>query len=116
MRAVIDENVSLSVARALRARGWVVEHVAETAERAISDDDVWQKARTADALIVTRDHHLTNPIRFPPSHVAGVLFLRHGNLSAAQEAKLVVDFLSRHDPATLRGRLVTLSPAHLSIR
>jgi predicted nuclease of predicted toxin-antitoxin system len=112
MRAIIDENVRLAVARAMREHGWKVEHMAETAERAIADAEVWEKTRVAGALLITPDHHLTNPVRLPPSEVAGI----RGNLSASQEVALVVGFLARHDPESLRGRLVTLSPTHLSIR
>jgi predicted nuclease of predicted toxin-antitoxin system len=116
MRAVIDENVSLALARALREQGWDVEHMAETADRAVSDETVWAKARGTDAVLITRDHHLTNPVRFPPSDVATVLFLRQGNLSSADEVALVMMFIARFDVSTLRGKLVTLSPNQVSVR
>ncbi len=116
MRIVLDENVCLRLKKSLRALGHEVECVTDLPERGISDEAVWEIAKCNQALLITRDYHFTNPIRFNPSDCGGVLFLRHGNLTAEQEEKLVCRFLSEHAREEFAGRLVSLSLHDIKFR
>ncbi|RJS84208.1 hypothetical protein CW713_02970 [Methanophagales archaeon] len=65
MRIVIDENVSYGVVGRLRMKGHDVIPISELPARGISDEDVYALTVREQAVLVTRDYHFTNPIRFP---------------------------------------------------
>lgn len=115
-RAVLDENVSLQVGERLTALGYDVLAIAKQGGRGMSDEAVFALAVERAGLLVTRDAHFTNPLRFPPAQTGGILHLSHGNLRGQDEAALVTQFLSSHAPQTFSGRLVLLSPAGVRIR
>lgn len=115
-RAILDENVSLQVAERLAARGYDVLAIVQQPTRGISDEAVFALVSSGACLLVTRDTHFTNPIRFPSAKTGGILYLTHGNLRGQEEADLVEQFLRAHPPAVFAGRLVFLSPANVRIR
>ena len=89
---VLDENVSLDLAKVLRKSGHEVLAIVETVSRGISDRDVWKEVKRRKAILVTRDYHFTNPSRFPPKEVFAIIHIRQGNLTSQQEIHLVEDF------------------------
>jgi len=116
MRVLLDENVGLSTARRLHDSGHEVLAIAETTSRGIADAEVWSIAREGSYLLITRDYHFTNSVRFPPSECLGILFVRHGNLTAEQEGALVARFLNHTFRTEHTGRLIVLSPGSVRIR
>jgi len=48
---VLDENVSLSLAEALRKRGYSVTAIADLAERGMNDQAVWKICRAVFGVI-----------------------------------------------------------------
>lgn len=112
---VVDESVPTAVADLLSRAGHEVAHIA-VGDSGASDGQVWQRVADERALLITRDHHFTDPARFDPQDCLGVVYLRKGNLTIAQEVELVGRFLERHDPDEYRGRLVTLSPGEMRVR
>ena len=115
-RAVLDENVSLQVGARLAAFGYEVLAIAKQPGRGMSDEAVFALVTESAGLLVTRDTHFTNPLRFPPAKTGGILYLTHGNLQGQDEAELVERFLSSHPPQIFAGRLALLSPAGARIR
>jgi predicted nuclease of predicted toxin-antitoxin system len=69
---VLDENVSLDLAKALRKKGHKVYAIVETNQRGSADLHVWQEVKKRQAVLITRDYHFTNPFRFPPSDYASL--------------------------------------------
>ena len=116
MVVVLDENVSLALTAALRQVGHKVIAVAETAERGMADTEVWELAKAERAVLITRDHGFTNPVRFRTQEVGAVIYLRRGNLSSEEEVALVIDFLAAHELDEYKGCLVTLWPGGARIR
>ncbi|MFB0545415.1 MAG: DUF5615 family PIN-like protein [Anaerolineae bacterium] len=117
MRVVLDENVSLGLAEPLRRAGHEVLAITEMAAwQGMSDDGVWALARDQQALLITRDYHFTNAIRFRPEEVLAVIYIRRGNLRSEEEIELVTRFLSGYDLADYAGKLITLSPGVTQIR
>ena len=114
-RAILDENVSLQVAERLVALGYDVLAIAKH-HRGMSDEAVFALITEGPCLLVTRDTHFTNPIRFPPAKAGGILYLVHGNLRGREEAELVEQFLKAHPPQTFAGCLAFLSPTSVRIR
>ena len=116
MKILLDENVSLRMADMLRKAGYEVFAVAETAERGMGDQEIWELACSKPFLLITRDYHFTNPVRFAPAFCEGILYIRAGNLTADDEIHLVQRFLAAHPTDQFRGRMVTLSPGSTRIR
>ena len=115
-RVVLDENVSLRVFDSLKSLGYEVLVIAKLPKRGMSDAEVFAIAQEKPSLLITRDAHFTNSLRFPPARINGILYITHGNLLAAEEADLVEKFLSTHPPKIFSGHLVFLSPASVRIR
>lgn len=69
-----------------------------------------------DAILVTRDFHFTNSIRFPAKGTAGIIYLRKGNLKIEEEVKIVIDFISKGGLELVKEHLVTLDRQGVRIR
>lgn len=54
--------------------------IARQPSRGMSDEAVFALAADPPSMLVTRDAHFTNPLRFPPSKIGGILYVTHGNL------------------------------------
>jgi len=116
MRVLLDESCCLSLARVLRDDGHEVFSISETGRKGTEDDQVWDLTCRGPYLLVTRDYHFTNSVRFPAEECLGVLFVRHGNLKARDEAELVRSFLAKHPLDEFKGALIVLSPGAVRIR
>jgi predicted nuclease of predicted toxin-antitoxin system len=97
-------------------RGYDVVSISEIPERGISDEDFYALALREEAVLVTRDYHFTNPVRFSAEKTTGIIYIRHGNLKSEEEIRLVEDFLQAHDLELFRGKLVTLYLNSVRIR
>lgn len=115
MRFLVDESVSYSLVKIMRERGWEVTAITE-GMRSLKDRDIYNLAVRTRAVLITRDYHFTNPVRFPSERTAGIIFIRRGNLRSQDEVALVMDFLSSVDLERIRGRLVTLSKGRVRMR
>ncbi len=116
MKILLDENVCMRVADALRKEGHEVLAIVESPGRACSDNEIWELTYEGSFLLVTRDYHFTNAVRFNPARCLGIIFLRHGNLKASEEVALVGSYLSSYPVEEYQGKLVTLSPTGIRIR
>jgi predicted nuclease of predicted toxin-antitoxin system len=113
---LLDENVSLALVSRLRTLGYDVVAIAEQASRGRNDEGVFSSARQLGAVLVTRDAHFTNPVRFDPSLTAGIIHIVHGNLTASDEIALVEGFLGRTPVEACAGKLVLLARDRTIIR
>jgi predicted nuclease of predicted toxin-antitoxin system len=116
MKILVDENVCASLAKVLREEGHEVFSLAESGGKGLSDNEVWSIACSGPFLLITRDYHFTNSLRFVPTRCLGIIFLRHGNLKTDDEKMLVSSFLSTYQMSEYQGKLVTLSPGIIHIR
>lgn len=116
LRILLDENVSLEVGLRLEKKGHKVLAVTKLPERGMHDEEIYRLALKEAAILVTRGHHFTNNLRFPPEATAGIIYVTHGNLRADQEAELVEMFLQTHTEESFKGRLVFLARTSVRIR
>ncbi|MCX7049948.1 MAG: DUF5615 family PIN-like protein [Candidatus Sumerlaeota bacterium] len=116
MKILLDENISLRLARILRESGFIVSSIAENADKGMLDEEVWPLACSAPYLLITRDYHFTNPVRYDPSKCLGIIFLRHGNLTASDETQIVLSFLAKFSLEQYQGKLVVLSKNDVKFR
>jgi predicted nuclease of predicted toxin-antitoxin system len=108
MTIVLDESVSHGLCDILRRMGHDVVSIAEGATAGNGDEEVYKLACTRNALLITRDYHFTNPLRYPPDKTAGIIYIRHGNLTSDEEIQLVGNFLEKYPFTEYQGRLITL--------
>ena len=116
LRVVLDENVSLQAGERLSALGYRVLSIAKHPARGMADEAVFLLAVKNSALLITRDSHFTNPVRFPPKKTGGILYLTSGNLRSSEEANLVERYLRTHRPKDFSGHLIFLSLGRIRIR
>ena len=116
MKVVLDENVSGGLGKHLRDRGFSVFTVHDDFPAGSTDESVFQFVVDQRAVLVTRDYHFTNPVRFDPERTLGIVYIHHGNLTSSEEIKLVLDFLTMNTLAGFEGRLVTLYLREARIR
>ncbi|MFO8010782.1 MAG: DUF5615 family PIN-like protein [Dehalococcoidia bacterium] len=116
MRVVVDENVSYRLVGRLRELDHEVVSISESATAGISDQDVYGMTVKREAVLITRDYHFTNPIRFAADQTRGIIYIRHGNLTSEEEVAIVEGFLKKYDFSMFTGKLVTLYRHSVRIR
>jgi predicted nuclease of predicted toxin-antitoxin system len=117
MKLIIDENVSYGVVNVLRTKKWEIIAIADKKNKTIiCDNDIYKLALQEKAIIITRDYHFTNPIRFPIKPEMSVIYVRHGNLTSSREIEIIDKFLSTSNLNEIKGKLVTLYYNRVSIR
>jgi len=115
MKFVVDENVSFGLVEALRKNREEVLAIVED-NRGISDIAVFNLAQKDKAILITRDYHLTNRMRFISSKVKAIIYIQQGNLSSVKEIQLAMNFLKKHAVNQFKGKLVTLYRDSTKIR
>ncbi len=116
MTFIVDENVSLSVHEKLVERGHKTILIASKKYSGWDDEDIFRLAVKEKAFIITRDYHFTNSMKYLPEKMAGILYIRVGNLSSEDEADLVENFMNNVELSDVRGKLVTLYRDGIKIR
>lgn len=116
MKIVVDENVSYGLVERLRIGGHEVISISELPERGVLDEDVYALILKEQAILVTRDYHFTNSVRFPAEKTKGIIYIRHGNLKSEEEIMMVENCLRSHDLKMFQGKLVTLYRDSMRIR
>lgn len=116
MKVMLDENVSGGLAHALNKLGHTVLAVGPDLPYGSPDDDVFAFILKQQAVLVTRDYHFTNPVRFDSEKTQGIIYIHSGNLRSDQEMSLVTSFLQKHSPNEYKGKLATLYLNSVTIR
>lgn len=116
MKVMLDENVSGGLAHALIKLGHAVLAVGPDLPSGSPDEAVFAFILQHQAVLVTRDYHFTNPVRFDSERTQGIIYVHNGNLTSDQEIMLVADFLQRHSPEEYKGKLATLYLNSATIR
>jgi predicted nuclease of predicted toxin-antitoxin system len=79
VRFIVDAQLPPALARFLSAKGHVAEHVSDLQMESCKDLEIWEWARTADAVFVTKDEDFVDlQIR---RREPAVVWVRSGNLS-----------------------------------
>ena len=116
MKIILDESVSYSLVPVLREAGHSVTAIAEAPTSGIIDESIFNIVIENRAVLITRDYHFTNAVRFPPDKTSGIIYIRSGNLTANEEVEIVQRFLSNHPNEEYSGKLVTLYKDSVKIR
>ena len=73
-------------------------------------------AKKTKSVLITRDHHFANSIRFKVQDSEGIVYMRHGNLTAEEEIKLARKFLGAYSRQRFLGKLAIISKDGMRIR
>ena len=115
MNFIIDENVSLAVVKMLRQKGHNVISICEEPYSSIKDLKIFDLVIKKKSILITRDEHFSNPIRFPAKRTKGIVLIRPGNIKSEDESDLVKQFIERHKIDTLSACLITLYRDRITI-
>lgn len=116
MKFITDENVSYLVVLELRSRGHQVIAISEREYAGSHDQEIYNLMIREGAVLITRDFHFTNSLRFNPKGTAGIVYLRKGNLRSEEEVKILLDFISKGGLDMARDHLITLDRTGMKIR
>lgn len=116
MKFIVDENVSLTVVELLKALNFTAIPIASREYTGLKDEAIYAMALRENALIITRDHHFTNSIKFPPEKTKGIIYIRAGNLTSEEESAIVGKFIRSANLKEIQGKLVTLYRSETKIR
>jgi len=53
----------------------------------MADTEVFKLVVAGGAVLITRDAHFTNAVRFPSEKTGGIIYIRRGNLTAPEKMK-----------------------------
>ncbi len=116
MKIVVDESVSFGVVSYLRNEGYDVIAIAEAETSGLKDPDVFQIVSNEKAVLITRDHHFTNSLRFPSRETMCIIYIRRGNLTSNKEIELIKWFFNSYSIKHFQGKLVTVTKDHVKVR
>jgi len=116
MKIVVDESVSYGIVSYLRNKGHDVIAIAEALTSGLKDPDVFEVVKKENAILITRDHHFTNSLRFPPENTSCIIFIRKGNLTSQEEIDLLKWFFDSYSISEFKGRLVSISKDQIKVR
>ena len=115
MKIVVDESVSFGVVSFLRDESYDVIAIVEDSS-GLKDKNVFSLVKKEKGILITRDHHFTNNLRFPSKDTLCIIFIRKGNLTSQEEMDLIKWFFDSFSISDFKGRLVTLSKGHVKVR
>ena len=116
MKIVVDESVSFGVVSYLRNEGYDVIAIADAETSGLKGPDVFQIVKKEKAVLITRDHHFTNSLRFPSQETMCIIYIQRGNLTSTEETKLIRWFFDSYSIKDFRGQLVSITKDHVKVR
>jgi len=104
MKFVVDENATKLIVDELRQAGHTVFSLHEPPLKGMKNGEVYELAVKEKAILITRDQHFLNPLRYATKNLTGLVFIRAGNLSGSEECKLVSEFIASFPLEKLQGK------------
>jgi predicted nuclease of predicted toxin-antitoxin system len=109
-RFLLDENLDLAVAKALRALGWNSRAVEEVGLKGRDDEDILAYAHSEDRILVTNDGGFRNERRFPPNRSPGVIIIPQDLSQAARALGAIVPIVGWYREV-FRGDIIQVDHA-----
>ena len=110
----LDENLGSRGAAILRAAGHHVTTVAEEGLSSSSDTRLAAVCRSDRKCLVTLDLDFGNPLRFPPSHYAGIAVLRLPHRATSDDLfDTIRTFATGLTRRTVEGKLWIVQRGHI---
>ncbi len=114
---LVDEDMARSTAVALRQAGHEAQDVRDVGLRGHSDQEVFDRAQTQGAILVTADKDFANILRFPLGSHAGIIVSRVPDRLPTQRVnEELLQALARLEGQKLEGVLVIVEVGRVRIR
>ena len=114
---VIDEDMPRSTAPVLRAAGYVASDVRDIGLTGHKDPEIFARAQSLDATLITADLEFANLLLFPLGTHAGIIVMRSPNLISPRRLnELLLAALQSLDGESLHGLLVIVDLARTRVR
>jgi len=116
-RFVVDEDVPMSLAVALRRAGHDASHIQEVGLKGASDREVFDFAQSEGAALITADVDLADARTLGGESHRGLVLLRMPpEMPASAMTMETMRLLERMGKEDLEGSLVVLEPGRVRIR
>ncbi|HEY7091926.1 MAG TPA: DUF5615 family PIN-like protein [Ktedonobacterales bacterium] len=113
---LVDENTAKSLAFALRAVGYIAEHVYEVGLQGRPDTEIFTYAQAHQRTIITADLDFAHILNFPPPHF-GIMVLRLPDTIPTNElTREVLNALSQLANQSLANTLFIVEPGRVRKR
>ncbi|MEK6920792.1 MAG: DUF5615 family PIN-like protein [Nanoarchaeota archaeon] len=109
MKFLTDENVAISVVKAIRTAGFDVKDVKEEKLHALSDKEVVNFANKEDRIIITHDKDFGILLSQKKGDMSGVILLRFKNQNPKLIAPIILSVLRSNVHEKFVGNLVIIS-------
>jgi len=113
---LVDENTAKSLAFALRAAGYIAEHVYETGLQGHPDTEIFAWAQEHQRTIITADLDFAHILTFPPPHF-GIMVLRlPETIPTSELTREVLNALAQLAGQSLANTLFIVEPGRVRKR
>ncbi len=112
----LDENMSLSHAQSLVARGYAADRVTDEGLSGADDTTVWQRVCAEGRFFVTLDLDFSDVRQFPPGSHPGLLLIRARSRSRDAVQDILDRVVREYTLESLAGCFVVADAAHTRIR
>ncbi|WP_437280960.1 DUF5615 family PIN-like protein [Sorangium sp. So ce375] len=116
IRLLLDQGLPRSAAERLRAAGVDAIHVAEIGMWAVLDDEILERARQSNQVVVTLDADFHTLLALADANAPSVLRLRVERLNGEACAKLILDVLAVCGSELLAGAAATADLSRVRVR
>lgn len=116
MKLLLDQGLPRSAAMLLRGGGIDTLHVGEIGLAAASDNEILQKGRQEDRVVVTLDADFHSLLAFSKTVSPSVIRIRIEGLTGSRAANLIKEAVLRSKEELAKGALVTVQPGRIRIR
>ncbi|HEY7063586.1 MAG TPA: DUF5615 family PIN-like protein [Chloroflexota bacterium] len=116
-RFLLDEDIPLPAAVALRQAGYAADHAVEVGLQSQPDPDVFSYAQTHGAVLITADLGFADIRTYPPGTHAGIIVVRFSTLRPiAERNEELVRAITQLEGEDLTGLLVIVQMGRTRIR
>ena len=112
IRLYLDQMFQTSVARVLRQTGYDVIRASEVGQSRADDRQILKKAINDNRILVTLDEHFGDWVVLPLHRHPGVIRVKANPTTADNILAILLPFLQRLSPGSIRNHLVILSSSH----
>lgn len=107
LRFFLDEDMPRSSGDIIKNHNYEVTDVRDTELRGATDEEIIERAREKNEIVVTRDTDFGDVLRYPDHPGALILRLPH-NFTASKINERLDKFLSETDPEKLKNTITIL--------
>lgn len=117
LRFLVDEDLPRSTAHALREAGYEAEDVRDLGLSGHTDREVFERAQSLSAAVLSGDSDFANILLFPPGSHAGIVVSRvPDDVSTDTLNRELLAGIKQLDEDELRGALVIVEIGQIRIR